>query len=42
MAFSKKIKTVALKDVYMSLLLEVNDDFDDDLLLDAMEILVDL
>jgi len=42
MAFSKKIKTIALKDVYMSLLLGISDDFDDELLLDAMEILVDL
>jgi hypothetical protein len=31
-----------LKDIYMMFLLHINDDFDDDLLLDAMELLVDL
>jgi hypothetical protein len=31
-----------LKDKFMSFLLHLNEDFDDDLLLDALELLVDL
>jgi hypothetical protein len=38
----KKVKLAHLKDIYMTMLLHLNDDFDDDLLQDAMEILVDL
>ena len=32
----KKIKPFHVKDVYMSFLLHLNEDFDDDLLLDAI------
>jgi hypothetical protein len=28
-----------MKDIYMSWLMEINDDFDDDLLMDVMELL---
>jgi len=31
-----------MKDLYMNMLLSINEDFDDDLLQDTMEILVDL
>jgi len=31
-----------MKDLYMNMLLFINDDFDDDLLQETMEILVDL
>jgi hypothetical protein len=31
-----------MKDLYIMLLLHINDDFDDDLLLDAMDLLADL
>jgi hypothetical protein len=36
------VSLVRLKDVYMSFLLQLNEDFDDDLLLDAIDLLVDL
>ena len=33
---------VPQKDIYMNLLLHINEDFDDDLLQDTIEILVDM
>jgi len=39
---SSKIECIFLKDTYMTMLLHLNEDFDDDLLQDAMEMLVDL
>ena len=38
----EKAELVPLKDIFMSFLLHLNEDFDDDLLLDAMDILVSL
>jgi hypothetical protein len=37
-----KVDCMSLKDTYMMMLLHINEDFDDDLLQDAMETLVDL
>jgi hypothetical protein len=37
-----KVDVIPLKDLYMNMLLCVNEDFDDDLLHDAMEMLVDI
>jgi hypothetical protein len=36
------VKVIPVKDRYMYLLLHLNEDFDDDLLLDAIRLLVDL
>jgi len=36
------VEVVPMKDLYMNMLLSINEDFDDDLLQDTMEILVDL
>ena len=37
----KGINSLPLKDIYMMFLLQLNEDLDDDLLQDAMEVLVD-
>ena len=37
-----QIKKLAWKDIYMTFLLGINEDFDDDLLLDAMRLFFDL
>ena len=40
---SLKIGRMAeIKDIYMNLLLHINEDFDDDLLMDILELLTDL
>jgi len=36
------VEVVPMQDLYMNMLLSINEDFDDDLLQDTMEILVDL
>jgi hypothetical protein len=38
----RHIREFPMKDVYMNMLLDLNEDFDDDLLMDAISILVDL
>jgi len=37
--FIKEFKNYDLKDIYMQVLLHENEDFDDDLLMDAIELL---
>jgi hypothetical protein len=37
-----EVKTIPLKDIYMAFLLALNEDFDDDLLFDAIDMMVDL
>jgi hypothetical protein len=37
-----KVEVIPLKDLYMNMLLCVNEDFDDDLLQDAIQMLVDI
>ena len=37
-----KVDVIPKKDVYMNMLLHINEDFDDDLLRDTMDLLVDL
>ena len=39
-ALKSVVDLIPLKDVYMQFLLWINDDFDDDLLMDAMECLL--
>jgi hypothetical protein len=35
----KEVAPIVLKDAYMNMLLHLNEDFDDDLLMDAIELL---